>query len=62
MIQGSSLEAEIRGDGDRINAVLAAAGYKLLRRWSERLLRALRLDAALRQALVPARHPVFGEK
>ena len=32
-------------DGDRINAVLAAAGYNfsLLRRWFDQLLRALRL-------------------
>jgi IS5 family transposase len=35
-------------DGDRINAVLAAAGYnfRLLRRWFERLLRALWLVIA----------------
>ena len=43
-------------DGDRINAVLAAAGYNfgLLLRWLERLLRALM--RMLRAVLVPAQN------
>jgi len=43
-------------DGDRINAVLAAAGYNfsLLRRWFEEFLRALLL-LTLRRAFSPLR-------
>jgi hypothetical protein len=42
-------------DGDRINAVLAAAGYNfgLLLRWLERLLHAPHADPAHRPLLAP---------
>ena len=42
-------------DGDRINAILAAAGYNfsLLRRWFEQLLHALWLSIA--RAILPPR-------